>query len=105
VNLSGEAEPFDTWIEPIAARLALPIDVDLARDQALTQRLELARTGKSSSRAITCHGFTRELNRVNPVERHYQILGGHRYLGQRGMTMRDSPLWHKAINPPPRRQM
>lgn len=88
VDLSGEAEPFDRWIEPISARLALPTDANLARDQALKQRLELAADWK-----IIVENFVesyhlpwvhQQLNRVNPMERHYQILGGHHYLGQGG---------------------
>ncbi|MGH8241151.1 MAG: aromatic ring-hydroxylating oxygenase subunit alpha, partial [Steroidobacteraceae bacterium] len=88
VDLSGDAGSFESWIEPIAARLALPPDVDLARDQDLAQRLEVATDWK-----IIVENFVEsyhlpwvhhELNRVNPMERHYQILGGHYYLGQGG---------------------
>jgi choline monooxygenase len=88
VDFSGLAEDFETWIAPIAERLDLPSSTKLVRDEALGQVLDVATDWK-----IIVENFVesyhlpwvhQELNKVNPMERHYQILGGHRYLGQGG---------------------
>lgn len=88
VDLSGDAEPFESWIGPIAARLALPVDVDLARDLHLAQRLEVAANwkiiGENFVESYHLPWVHHKLNTVNPMEQHYQILGGHHYLGQGG---------------------
>lgn len=88
VNLSGVASPFDEWIRPTAERLE---DVDwseLRRDSSLGAAPEVRANWK-----IVVENFVesyhlpwvhRELNSVNPMSHHYQILGGHAYLGQGG---------------------
>ena len=88
INLSGTAPPFEQWIRPVAERFgAIPWD-DLRRDPALTRSLEVAANWK-----IICENFVESyhlppvhaaLNAANPMEQHYQILGGHSYLGQGG---------------------
>lgn len=88
VDLSGLAETFETWIEPVAQRLVLPPVSRIVRDAQLTQAVDVATNWK-----IIVENFVesyhlpwvhQELNKINPMERHYQILGGHRYLGQGG---------------------
>ena len=88
VNLSGTAPEFADWIRPVDQRLN---DVDwakLRRDPALAGGVDVAANWK-----LICENFVesyhlpavhRELNRVNPMETHYQILGGHSFLGQGG---------------------
>ena len=88
INLSGTAPPFEQWIRPVAERFgAIPWD-DLRRDPALARSLEVAANWK-----IICENFVESyhlppvhaaLNAANPMEQHYQILGGHSYLGQGG---------------------
>jgi len=88
VDLSSQAETFESWIEPVAERLALPPNSRIARDAQLAQAVDVATNWK-----IIVENFVesyhlpwvhQELNKINPMERHYQILGGHRYLGQGG---------------------
>lgn len=86
IDLRGTAPPFEEWIAPVAARLA---NVDwscMRHDPQLTQQLEVAANWK-----IVAENFVesyhlpsvhRKLNAVNPMADHYQILGGHSYLGQ-----------------------
>jgi choline monooxygenase len=88
INLSGTAPPFEQWIRPVAERFgAIPWD-DLRRDPALARSLDVAANWK-----IICENFVESyhlppvhaaLNAANPMEQHYQILGGHSYLGQGG---------------------
>ena len=88
IDLSGNAEPFERWIAPVAARLALPEDADWAHDPHLGQRLEVAANwkiiGENFVESYHLPWVHRQLNTVNPMEQHYQILGGHHYLGQGG---------------------
>lgn len=88
VNLSGTAPPFAEWIRPSAERLAGVGWSELRRDSALAAVPEVRANWK-----IVIENFVesyhlpwvhRELNSVNPMSRHYQILGGHAYLGQGG---------------------
>lgn len=88
INLSGDALPFEQWIAPSAARFADVSWPEMRRDAALAQRVNVAANWK-----IIVENFVesyhlpwvhKALNEVNPMDRHYQILGGHRYLGQGG---------------------
>ena len=88
VNLSGTAPPFDEWIRPVAERFGAIRWADLRRDSALGRELDVAANWK-----IIVENFVesyhvpwvhKSLNTVNPMSSHYQILGGHSYLGQGG---------------------
>ncbi len=88
VNLSGTAPPFEEWIRPVATRFR---DIDwseLRRDPGVARQLDVAANWK-----IVIENFVesyhvpwvhRALNAVNSMSTHYQILGGHSYLGQGG---------------------
>lgn len=83
-NLSGTAEDFDTFIAPMAERLR-GYDFSLLR---------LAAEGGTTVEAnwkIVVENFVESyhlpwihpsMNRYNPMEDHYQILGGDTYIGQ-----------------------
>jgi len=88
VNLSGKAPAFADWIRPVAERFGNIQWADLRRDAALARDLTAAANWK-----IIVENFVesyhlpwvhKTLNAVNPMQRHYQILGGHSYLGQGG---------------------
>jgi len=88
VNLSGTAPSFEQWIRPVAERFGAVPWGDLRRDPALARSLEVAANWK-----IICENFVESyhlppvhaaLNAANPMEQHYQILGGHSYVGQGG---------------------
>src|SRR5258708_6220346 len=88
VNLSGTAPEFADWIRPADQRFGAVAWQDLRRDVALARKVDVAANWK-----IICENFVesyhlppvhRVLHSVNPMEKHYQILGGHSYLGQGG---------------------
>ena len=88
VNLSGAAPPFADWISSTAKRLGDLDWSELRRDASLAAAPEVRANWK-----IVVENFVEsyhlpwvhhELNSVNPMSRHYQILGGHAYLGQGG---------------------
>jgi phenylpropionate dioxygenase-like ring-hydroxylating dioxygenase large terminal subunit len=88
VNLSGRAPPFEDWIRPVAERFRRVDWAELRRDPALARQLDVAANWK-----IIVENFVesyhvpwvhKTLNAVNPMSTHYQILGGHSYLGQGG---------------------
>jgi choline monooxygenase len=88
VNLSGTAPPFAEWIRPVAERFGRIEWADLRRDALLARQLDVAANWK-----IIVENFVesyhvpwvhKALNAVNPMSLHYQILGGHSYLGQGG---------------------
>jgi choline monooxygenase len=88
VNLSGAAPTFADWIRPVAERFGRIEWANLRRDPALGRQLDVAANWK-----IIVENFVesyhvpwihRDLNSVNPMSLHYQILGGHSYLGQGG---------------------
>jgi len=102
VNLSGTAPSFAEWIRPVADRLGDIPWQDLRRDTALALDLRVAANWK-----IIVENFVesyhlpwvhKALNAVNPMARHYQILGGHSYLGQGG-TAYESERINSAILP------
>lgn len=86
IDLRGTAPSFDEWIAPVATRLA-NVDWSYMRyDAQLAQHVDVAANWK-----IVAENFVesyhlpsvhRKLNAVNPMAEHYQILGGHSYLGQ-----------------------
>jgi len=88
--LSGTGPEFGDWIRPAAERFGAVEWADLRHDAALSGKFDVAANWK-----IVCENFVesyhlpavhRKLNAVNPMEQHYQILGGHSYLGQGGMA-------------------
>jgi choline monooxygenase len=88
VNLSGTAPPFAEWIKPTDERFRSVAWSELRRDPYLAAEADVTANWK-----IICENFVesyhlpavhRVLQSVNPMEKHYQILGGHSYLGQGG---------------------
>jgi choline monooxygenase len=86
VDLHGSAAPFEEWIAPVARRLGKTDWSQLRRDTALSRQLDVGANWK-----IVVENFVesyhlpwvhRKLNAVNPMRDHYQILGGHSYIGQ-----------------------
>jgi choline monooxygenase len=101
VNLSGTAPEFSEWIQPVAARFANVAWGELRCDPSLERRLEIAANWK-----IVCENFVEsyhlptvhpELNSVNPMAAHYQILGGHSYLGQGGSAYQGEAIADAAL--------
>lgn len=88
VELSGAAPAFEEWIRPVAERFAGVAWEQLRRDATVARDLEVAANWKIIvENFVESYHFPwvhRALNAVNPMERHYQILGGHAYLGQGG---------------------
>jgi choline monooxygenase len=90
INLSGSAPSFDEWIRPVAERFA-PIDWStLRRDSSFALTLKVVANWK-----IIVENFVesyhlpwvhKKLESVNPMAKHFQILGGHSYLGQGGFA-------------------
>jgi choline monooxygenase len=88
INLSGTAPPFEEWIRPVEERFGTIPWQELRRDPALALDLQVAANWK-----VLVENFVesyhlpwvhKALNGVNPMDRHYQILGGQSYLGQGG---------------------
>lgn len=86
IDLRGTAPSFDEWIAPVATRLAKLDWSYLRHDADLAQQVDVAANWK-----IVVENFVesyhlpsvhRKLDAVNPMADHYQILGGHAYLGQ-----------------------
>ena len=84
VNVSGTAESFDDFIAPMAERLH---DYDLS----LLHTSGEAATTVEANWKIVVENFVESyhlpwihpsMNKYNPMEDHYQILGGATYLGQ-----------------------
>lgn len=83
-NVSGTAEPFDAFIAPMAERLA-------GYDFSLLHSAGEAATTVEANWKIVVENFVESyhlpwvhpsMNRYNPMEDHYQILGGSTYIGQ-----------------------
>jgi len=88
VNFSGTAPAFEDWIRPVAERFGNIEWADLRRDAALARVLEVAANWKmvveNFVESYHLPWVHKALNAVNPMTGHYQILGGHSYLGQGG---------------------
>ena len=88
VNISGDAVDFETFIAPIQQRIGA-LDPDSIRyDSNLSTTMSFNANWKlvvenfvESYHVPAVHP---ELERVNPMRNHYQILGGHSYIGQGG---------------------
>ncbi len=100
-SISGTAPEFSEWIQPVATRFAAVAWDELRCDRALERRLEIAANWK-----IVCENFVEsyhlpsvhpELNSVNPMAAHYQILGGHSYLGQGGSAYQGEAIAAAAL--------
>ena len=85
-DFSGQAPPFDEWIRPMDERLGHLHSADLRRDPEAGVEFDLSVNWKiiaeNFSESYHLPFVHRELNQVNPMEDHYQILGGHSYVGQ-----------------------
>ena len=92
VNFSGAAPPFADWIRPVAERLCSNDWSALRRDPAFARNLEVAANWKliveNFVESYHLPWVHKALNAVNPMALHYQILGGHSYLGQGGTDYR-----------------
>lgn len=84
VNVSGTAEEFDLFIAPMAERLG-------GYDLSLLHTSGTAATLVEANWKIVIENFVESyhlpwihpsMNRYNPMEDHYQILGGDTYVGQ-----------------------
>ncbi len=90
VNISGQAEPFETYITAIDQRLS---DYDLSQLRlGIDAHVEFKANWK-----IVVENFVESyhlpwihtaMNTYNPMEDHYQIIGGRDYLGQGLKNMR-----------------
>lgn len=92
VNLSGAAPPFEGFIRPVAERFRQIDWTELRRDPSLARQLDVCANWKiivenfvESYHVPSVH---KALNAVNPLSMHFQILGGHSYLGQGGTGYR-----------------
>ena len=83
-NLSGRAEDFDRFIAPLVERLE-------GYDWSQLHAAEEAAASVNANWKVVVENFVesyhlpwvhRDMNRYNPMEDHYQILGGSTYLGQ-----------------------
>jgi choline monooxygenase len=83
-NVSGTAEPFETFIAPMAERMR---DYDLSKLHCSGE----VETIVEANWKIAAENFVESyhlpwihpsMNRFNPMDDHYQILGGDTYLGQ-----------------------
>ncbi|MGI9283772.1 MAG: aromatic ring-hydroxylating oxygenase subunit alpha [Pseudomonadales bacterium] len=88
VNISGDAPEFEEFIAPAQQRIG-EFDANVAKyDPDLSTEMSFAANWKlvvenfvESYHVPAVHP---ELERVNPMRKHYQILGGHSYIGQGG---------------------
>jgi len=101
VNFSGTAPAFAEWIRPVAERFGSIDWSALRRDAEFARDLEVAANWK-----LIIENFVESyhlpwvhtaLNAVNPMARHYQILGGHSYLGQGGTDYRPERIAGAAL--------
>lgn len=88
VNLSGDAAPFEDFIAPVVQRLGF-VDWDALRcDPATIAEVDVRADWKVAveNYAESYHvpPVHPELEAVNPMADHYQILGGAAYVGQGG---------------------
>jgi choline monooxygenase len=92
VNISGAAPAFAEWIRPVAERFGSIDWSALRRDSAFARNLEVAANWKliveNFVESYHLPWVHKALNAVNPMTLHYQILGGHSYLGQGGTDYR-----------------
>jgi len=88
VNISGTAAEFDEFIAPVQKRIgalepsSLRYDKNLATEMTFEANWKLVVENFVESYHVP--SIHPELERVNPMRDHYQILGGHSYLGQGG---------------------
>lgn len=93
VNVDGKAESFEDFIRPTAERL-------LVKDFSIFRRDTERQTqfNFDSNWKIVAENFVesyhlpsvhRDLEKVNPMSNHFQILGGHSYIGQGGSDYAD----------------
>jgi choline monooxygenase len=88
VNISGDAVDFEEFIAPIQQRIGnldpavIRYDRDLATEMQFKANWKLVVENFVESYHVP--GVHPELERVNPMRNHYQILGGHSYIGQGG---------------------
>jgi phenylpropionate dioxygenase-like ring-hydroxylating dioxygenase large terminal subunit len=101
VNLSGAAPAFADWIRPVAERFRSIDWSALRRDPAFARNLEVAANWKliveNFVESYHLPWVHKALNAVNPMAMHYQILGGHSYLGQGGTDYRPERIAGAAL--------
>lgn len=88
INVSGDAAEFEEFIKPIQERIGDLNEEELRYDDNLSMRMSFNANWKlvveNFVESYHVPGVHPELERVNPMRHHYQILGGHSYLGQGG---------------------
>ena len=88
INLSGTAASFEEFIAPVNDRIGTLREGSLRYDRDLSAEMTFRANWKlvvenfvESYHVPSIHP---ELEKLNPMRDHYQILGGHSYLGQGG---------------------
>jgi choline monooxygenase len=96
VNLSGTALPFEEFIAPLEQRTDFlrtgRLCLDSAHGQSAVMRSNWKIVVENFVESYHVPPVHRDLERVNPMALHYQILGGASYVGQGG----DGVDWQKA---------
>ena len=96
VNLTGDALPFEQFIAPLQERTAFLSPGALCHDAALKRCASPKANWKilveNFVESYHLPAVHRELQKVNPMAWHYQILGGASYVGQGG----DGRDWQKS---------
>lgn len=86
VNISGDAVDFEEFIAPMQERIGDLDPQSLRYDKDLSTRMSFNANWKlvveNFVESYHVPGVHPELERVNPMRDHYQILGGHSYIGQ-----------------------
>jgi len=88
VNLSGQATSFEEYIQPVLQRLGdieaeePRYDTELATEMTLQANWKLVVENFVESYHVP--SVHPELEKINPMKNHYQILGGFSYVGQGG---------------------
>jgi choline monooxygenase len=86
INLSGDAPAFEDWIRPVQQRFQSIDWQQMRSDPSLSRSLNAAANWKiiieNFAESYHLPWVHRGLQDMNPMQRHYQILGGHSYLGQ-----------------------
>ncbi len=88
VNITGDAVDFDEFIAPVQERIGnfdpgiLRYDHELSSEMSFSANWKLVVENFVESYHVPA--VHPELEKVNPMRKHYQILGGESYIGQGG---------------------
>ncbi len=88
INISGDAVAFADFIAPIQERIGALDPESIRYDKDLSVRMSFNANWKlvveNFVESYHVPGVHPELEKVNPMRDHFQILGGHSYIGQGG---------------------